>query len=139
MQESGMDIEPETTQGKHAVSELLADQKAAKQRAAELAMKVAESQLKELRAKNQSNRVIAATVTKREFVNRLRSTATRGRIEVSAIFECFAFQDVFGDPDSNVDWGDGKRLYLYRCSDGAVQLEVRVIGSRVFLTGFSEF
>lgn len=139
MQESNMSIEPESMQGKKVVSELLAEQQAAKLRSAELAREAAETQLKELRAKNQSNRVIAAALTKKEFVNRLRSTATRGRIEVSAIFESYAFQDVFGDPDSNVDWVDGKRLYLYRCVDGAVQLEVMVLDSRVFLSGISEF
>ena len=142
LQQMHMPLEPETAQGKKIVENLLAEQAEAKRRSVTIAKEAETKRLKELRAKNQHNHVLAALLTKREFIEKLRATAIRGRIDNSvtyAIFEDFSFQDVFGDPDSNVEWTNRERLYLYRCKDGAVQLTIRIIDSRVFLSGFNEY
>ncbi len=142
LQQMHMQLEPETAQGKKVVENLLAEQAEAKRQSVMIAKEAETKRLTELRAKNRRNHVMAALISKREFIEKLRATAIRGRIDNSvtyAIFEDFSFQDVFGDPDSNLEWTNRERLYLYRCKDGAVQLTIRIIDSRVFLSGFNEY
>jgi hypothetical protein len=95
-----------------------------------------------VRAKNQQNRVRASSLTKAEFIDKLRQTMAQGRIDdlaTTAFFRDYAFQDVFGDPDSNVEWTDNKRLYMYRCSNGSIQLTVMVIDAQVIVEGINEY
>ena len=58
---------------------------------------------------------------------------------VNASFENYAFQDCFGDPDSNIEWEGTKRLISYRCLDGMLQLTVWYSQSTVFVSGINEY
>ena len=92
-----------------------------------------------IRQKNQSQSIESESVTKTEFVNSLRKHMARGRIDSSlvyAIFEDYSYQDIFGQPDSDMEWLDHQRLYTYQCRDGAVQLTIGAQeGSIVIVTG----
>lgn len=142
LQQFDVALEMETLQGKKVVSDLLAEQEKARLQAEQKSREEEEKRLSEVRARNQSNRVVAVTLTKREFIDKLRTTASRGRFDESitnAVYEDFTFQDIFGDPHSNVEWVDRKRLYTYRCKDGLIQLTVFVLHSRTFLSGMNQF
>ncbi len=94
------------------------------------------------RAKNRQERVPARTMTKKEFVEKLRAKMSSGRIDdllVQATFTNYSFQDSFGDPDSNVEWKDSNRLISYRCRDGSVQLTVLILESDVILSGVNQY
>jgi hypothetical protein len=101
------------------------------------------------RAKQESNkpapgireRVVASSLSKKEFINKLKEVG-EGRFDEAFIYLRFqdgAFQATFGDPDSNVSVGEGKRLYKYRCNDGTLMLTLKNIGNYTLLFGVDQY
>jgi hypothetical protein len=142
LQRNNIAVQPETDQGKRVVSELFAEQTDAIRLSRSEAKETEENRLSQIRKENQGKHVRSGTMSKREFVDKLSATASYGTINDSganAMFDNFTFQDVFGDPDSNVKFEDITRLYLYRCNDGAIQLTISIRDSKAFLSGINQF
>lgn len=136
--ENDIPLSPSTDEGKNVVGKVVAERRAAADRERQSQTTANKQRLAEVRKRNQTNRVIASSVNKSEFIERLRSTMARGRIDdiaTYAIFEDYSFQDTFGDPGSNLEWTNGRRLYSYRCSDGAVQLTILLRGRIAIVSG----
>ena len=101
----------------------------------------------EQREKNKREAVVASSLTKKEFIEKLRSKMAKDGCSIDdshqvAHFYNFAFQDTFGDPDSNVEFTGSKRLITYQCQDGSLQLTVTYMdrgGSMVFLEGINQY
>lgn len=132
----GMQIDPETDAGKELVR--LYQEEKAKAQAKLIAekTKIERERLDLLRQENRARYVEAKFLTKNGFIDKLRNTLSGGRINANsaqAVFHDFAFQDVFGSPDSNVAWNDA-RLIQYNCSDGAVQMVATYNGGYVWIT-----
>jgi hypothetical protein len=137
----GQSLSPESEIGKKFLAEYIQEENARRQRQAEEKQQMREAQLAELRAANQGKAISAANVTRKQFIDAMRRTMTRGvisELNTYAIFEHHAFQDVFGDPHSNIEWVDLKRLYGYRCRDGIVQVTVLVQDGTVFVSGIDQ-
>lgn len=139
-QEIGLRVAPETTQGKALHDGLLADQAAEAARLEEANAADEARRVANVRARNKGRRIVAARVTRAEFVDTIKATMSRGHIDglvTYALFEDHAFEDVFGPPDSDVEWVNSQRLLGYRCRDGVVQLTATVVGPRVIVQGIN--
>jgi len=141
-QRSKRSIAPETLKGKTLVDEFLSEEAEARRLKSQQQSDAATKALADVRAKNKRLFVPADQLTKNKFIDKLKSTMDIGRIDnlaVYALFENYSFQDVFGDPDSNVEWVDVQRLISYRCSDGSVQLTVILLEGRTVLQGINQY
>ena len=135
-------VAAETPQGQKLVHDFLNEQCEAMRRKAQQQSEAEARRLAEVRAKNQKNSVVACRLTKRRFIEKMKEIMRYGRLDdlvTQCIFEDYAFQDTFGDPDSNVEWEHSKRLILYRCIDGAIQLTVTYLGPRTFVTEINQY
>ena len=131
-------VAPKSEAGKGVLADIRRRQAEELRRIAEEQQRKAAAELAQFRGKNQRERVRASVLTKFEFIQELRNTITRGRIDNNvtyAIFENYAFQDRIGDPDRNVRLPDGDRYFVYRCRDGNVGITVTVINEMVILEG----
>lgn len=141
-QERKIALAPETPQGKRLVEDFVAEQAEVRRRESKQASEAKERRVAEVRARNQKNSVAGRRLTKREFIEKLKEVMDRGRIDnlvTQGIFENYSFQDVFGDPASNVEWVDSQRLVQYRCSDGSIQLTVIYAGATTILSGINQY
>jgi len=131
-------VAPKSKDGEGVLADIRRRQADELRRIAQEQQRKAAAELAQFRAKNQRERVRASVLTKFEFIQELRNTMTRGRIDNTvtyAIFENYAFQDRIGDPDRNVGLPDGDRYFVYRCRDGNVGITVTVINEMVILEG----
>lgn len=140
-QRNSIPLEPETDAGKRLAEKYLAELAAAKRKEMEKAAERERLRLSDVRANNQRHRILAAAVTRKDFIETLKRTMARGRIDaavVNAIFEDYSFQDIFGEPDGDVEWIDSQRHLRFRCSDGTIQLTVILAESRTILLGIDK-
>lgn len=136
MLSQGMEIQPETGAGKELVSLYQEEKSEAQAKLMAENAKIQQEKLEALREENKTKFVQAKFMTKAAFVGKMKSNLSGGAISANsaqAVFHNFAFQDVFGDPDSNVAW-DNDRLIQYNCSDGAVQMVASYNGGHVWIT-----
>lgn len=130
------------TQWQSAEDRRVALEQEEKRRAQELRARQQEQRYAEMRKRNRDDAINSTEVSKKAFIEKLRSKMDRGRIDdlvVQAFFEDYTFQDVFGDPATDVAFDDVRRLYHYRCNDGVIQLTVLVNGGLVVLSGINLF
>ena len=136
MLNQGMEIKPETEAGKELVRLYQEEKSEAQARLMAENAKIQQENLEALREENKAEFVQAKFMTKAAFVSKMKSNLSGGAIganSAQAVFHNFAFQDVFGDPDSNVAWHND-RLIQYNCSDGAVQMVASYNGGHVWIT-----
>ena len=129
----GHQIVPDTDAAKSLLAQIQARQREEAKRLAA----AAEERFHALRERNKSRRIVASQVTKRQFVAELKNTMARGQIGGQlryAVFENFAFQDRFSDPDRDTSLPNGNRFYVYECMDGNVGLEVVVSEGTVIVS-----
>jgi hypothetical protein len=141
-QQSKVAIAPETPKGKQLVEEFVSEQEEARRNESQQRREAEAKWLAEHRAKNKQQFIPSGQLTKSQFIEKLRSTMDRGRIDnlaVHAIFENYSFQDVFGDPDSNTQGDDLKRHLSYRCIDGSIELTVTLVETMTVLQGLNEY
>jgi hypothetical protein len=140
-QRSKLALSPETLQGKKLVFDLETEQAEARRVESERRIKAEADRLAGVRAKNRSMRVAAGSLTKREFIDKLKQVMYQGRIDdlaTHAIFEDHSFEDVFGEPARNIEWVDHRRLVSYPCRDGVLVLTVMYLGPRTILQGIDQ-
>jgi hypothetical protein len=145
----GLAVNCETSRGQAilaewtaAEAERVAKEDAELRLAREKELQERQKRFTEMRERNRQKAVPSRRLTKREFIDVLRNTMDRGRIDdqyVQAIFEGYSFQDVIGEPDSDADFDGVRRLYHYRCKDGMCQLTVIINGPVVTLTAINRF
>ena len=136
MLNQGVEIEPETGAGKELVRLYEEEKSEAQAKLVAENAKIQQENLKTLRDENKAKFVQAKFMTKAAFVGKMKGNLNGGAITANsaqAVFHNFAFQDVFGDPDSNVAWGSD-RLIQYNCSDGSVQMVAFYNGGHVWIT-----
>ena len=142
MQTRTITVSAETTQGQKLVQDFLDEQIKAKQQETQERRESEAKRLAEARATNRANNVVARHLTKKQFIEKMKQTLARGQIDdhfTYCIFEDYSFQDTFGDPDSNLEWVNSKRLFLYHCLDGAIQLTVTCLGPQTFVEGVNQY
>jgi hypothetical protein len=135
-------LSPETPKGRQLLSDYITALNEAREREAQEEQAAEASQLARTRAANKRKAIVAAKVTKKQFIATMHAAMARGRIDdlvTYAIFEDYAFQDIFGEPDRNVEWVNSERLFGYRCANGSLQLTVTVIEATVIVSGMSQF
>ena len=141
MESMEIPIELETDSGKRFLSNLYAERETEKRKLLAQRQKQAAEELEEIRKTNKAMFVPARRLSKKAFVAKMREVMADGRLDdnfTHAIFMYNSFQDVFGEPNSNVAW-NGNRLIQFRCLDGSVQLEVINQGDMTVVVGLNIF
>ncbi|WP_146115667.1 MULTISPECIES: hypothetical protein [Pirellulaceae] len=131
-------VDPTSEEGQKVLEQIRRRQAEERQRLVNEQQQKDAAELAEFRSKNQRTRVRASQLTKSEFIQELRNTFTRGRIDDTvtyAIFENYAFQDRIGEPDKNIGLPGSDRYFVYRCRDGNVGITVFVTNDMVVLSG----
>jgi hypothetical protein len=135
-------LSPETERGKELLEQYAMERQESAQRLANEKQIARTEKLANFRAKNKQNYVTSQSLTKKQFLQKMRETLSHGRWDEYVTylqFANYAFQDTFGEPDSNVAWIDGTRLITYRCQDGSIQLTVLYVENSVHVSNINEF
>lgn len=100
--------------------------------------------LDEWRASNKKKFVTPKKLTKSKFIEKIHEEMSPGSVisefTTNAWFNQYAFQDLFGEPNSNIASIDTKRVIAFRCKDGIVSLDVQYLpGGQVFIYGIDQY
>lgn len=124
-------VKPESPAGARLLEEFASEQR-----------ELADRELNARRKQNQKLQVPANSLSKKQFIEKIKATMDEGSYFdesiVSARFSNYKFWDVFGDPGTNTEFA-GYRLISYQCSDGMIQLKVVVTGTELVLVGVDEY
>ena len=137
MENQGFDVSVETGKGKTLVTAFNEERAEAARRYAGEQRALETERLAEVRQANQAKYSPATTMTKREFVQKMNQTKSMGTITthgVNVVYEDHSFQDVFGDPDSEVTSSGYRKLLHFRCADGMVQLRAVIVEGRTIVS-----
>lgn len=96
-----------------------------------------EREIDEIRKANKKKFVSARNLTRQEFIDKLHANSSRTNRINYCSFDNFAFQDIFGKPDSNIEYNTSsqiQRRFSYRCSDGTVFLTVNLHSKRTVIS-----
>lgn len=142
MERLGMEVSVETESGRSLVSQFNQERLEAQRRMAAEAREREAARIAQVRAVNQALFRPASTMTKQEFIEKMDQTKSMGIISshgVNAIFDDYAFQDVFGKPDSEVSSDGVRKWLLYRCSNGRVQLRAVSVEGRTVVSEINHY